>query len=60
MNGERRRGGRPPAEEPSATVSTWLPASAHDRLIRIANEREESVSECVRKIVIEHIAPDDE
>lgn len=44
--------GRPRVEEPRASVSTWLPATAHDRLIRIANQRETSVSDVVRQAVI--------
>lgn len=43
--------GRPPAEQPGATVCTWLPAPQHDQLIRLANQRGESVSAVVRQAV---------
>jgi len=46
-----RKGGRPPAREPRAVVSTWLPASEHDRLIREAVRRDESLSSLVRRIL---------
>ncbi len=48
---ERRRG-RPRSSEPGATVCTWLPPDAHDKLIRIANRREKSVSALVRELLI--------
>lgn len=48
---ERRRG-RPRVLETSAAVTTWLPAKEHDRLIRIANEHEISVSALVRRVLI--------
>lgn len=50
--GERRRRGRPPANEPSSSVSTWLPVSVHDRLISVASAREISVSELVRQAIV--------
>ena len=46
-----RRPGRPRADVPRAAVTTWLPATDHDRLIRIANRRGVSVSELVRGIL---------
>lgn len=49
------RRGRPPADEPRSTVSTWLPASTHDRLIKRANEEEQSVSEFVREMIEERL-----
>ncbi len=48
----RNRGGRPRIEEPRSSVSTWLPAHAHDRLIQIARERDTSVSAVVRSLLI--------
>lgn len=48
---ERRRG-RPRAEQEMTTISTWIPASYHDRLIRLANKREQSVSSLVRQLLI--------
>lgn len=40
--------GRPRASEPHTAVSTWLPASEHDRLIRRANREGLSLSSLVR------------
>lgn len=47
-----RKRGRPRAQEPRSSVSTWLPARHHDRLIRLANRRGESVSATVREVII--------
>ena len=49
---EPPRRGRPPADQPGSTVCTWLPASYHDRLIQLANQREQSVSSLVRSLLI--------
>jgi len=47
----RKKGGRPRNPEPGARVSTWMPASEHDRLCRLALQRDESVSSLVRRIL---------
>jgi hypothetical protein len=47
-----RRRGRPRVSEPRSTVSTWLPAHAHDRLIQIAKREEQSISAVVRQLLI--------
>jgi hypothetical protein len=44
--------GRPKVEEPRSSVSTWMPATYHDRLIRLANQNEVSVSSMVRRILV--------
>ena len=49
---EVRRGGRPRSPEPGSAVCTWLRTSEHDRLIKAANQRDMSVSEFVRSLVI--------
>jgi len=49
------RGGRPRAPEPGATVCAWLSASDHDRLVRLAQSREQSVSALVRSLLIMRI-----
>lgn len=51
----RNRGGRPRSSEPKSTVSTWLPAEAHDRLIAVAQAKETSVSALVRQVLILNI-----
>lgn len=40
--------GRPRAEEPGASVSTWLRPGDHDRLIQKAREQDTTVSNLVR------------
>lgn len=50
--GPRNRGGRPKSAERMSTVSTWLPASTHDRLIQVANAQEKSVSEIVKVLIL--------
>ena len=51
----KRPPGRPPgsarAPEPSASVSVWLPASAHDRLIKLAAKEEQSISKTIRQLL---------
>ncbi len=49
-NGHKR--GRPRTDEPCTSVSTWLPASHHDRLIQLAQSRDQSVSSLVRQLLI--------
>jgi predicted HicB family RNase H-like nuclease len=48
---ERRKPGRPRADEPRTSVSSWIPARDHDRLIRLANQREVSVSTLVSQML---------
>jgi predicted HicB family RNase H-like nuclease len=38
--------------EPRKSVATWLPESAHDRLIEAANKRDISVSDYIRRVII--------
>lgn len=51
MQPERRKPGRPRATESKTSVSTWIASHEHDRLIRLANQREQSVSETLRQIL---------
>lgn len=44
--------GRPKADEPGSTVSSWFSAQEHDRLIRLAEEKETSVSALVRELIV--------
>jgi hypothetical protein len=43
--------GRPKAEEPGASITAWVPQSEYDRLCRLANQREESLSALVRELL---------
>ncbi len=43
--------GRPPSEEPGSRVTTWILDSEHDRLIKIANRRDQSVSSIIRELL---------
>lgn len=47
-----RKRGRPRVSEPRSSVSTWVPASYHDRLIEMANQRDVSVSMLVRSMLM--------
>lgn len=49
--GPRRRG-RPPAEEPGASLSVWLPHSHYDRLTKIAHKHGVSMSAVVRQMIV--------
>lgn len=44
--------GRPRLDEPGSTVSTWLRPAEHDRLIRLAQKHEQTVSQLVRSLLI--------
>lgn len=44
--------GRPRVEQPLSSVSVRLPQAYHDRLIRLANLRDQSVSRTVRQLLI--------
>jgi hypothetical protein len=48
---EPRKRGRPRSAEPGSAVTTWLPASEHDRLVKLAQHRGESVSSVVRLLL---------
>lgn len=47
-----KRRGRPRVSERGSTVSTWLPTSYHDRLVRIAEAQDVKVSALVRSLLI--------
>lgn len=49
---EAPRRGRPQSSEPGSTISVWVPASAHDRIVRLAAKRDQSVSAVVRQLLI--------
>lgn len=49
---ETRGRGRPRVSEPRASVSTWLPATAHDQLIALAKREERSISATIRRLLI--------
>lgn len=47
--------GRPRVDEQGSSVSTWLRPSEHDRLIKLANQREQKVSALVRDLLRENL-----
>lgn len=51
-NDARRPRGRPPAQQPGSSLSTWVPVSLHDRLIEVASQREMSISALVREALV--------
>ena len=48
---EKRAPGRPKVLEPRASVSVWLPVSAHDRIMALAKKEERSISATVRALL---------
>jgi len=52
---DRRRRGRPRVTESRSSVSTWVPASYHDRLIKLAERNDRSVSAVVRSLLMQHL-----
>jgi hypothetical protein len=46
-----RKRGRPPSPEPGVSIGVWLPVSVADRLIRLARERDESVSGLIKTLL---------
>lgn len=48
---ETRRRGRPRSDREMSSVSTWIWAQHHDALVKMANQREVSVSALVRDIL---------
>ena len=54
---EAKQRGRPRVNEPGSSVSTWLPAGYHDKLIEMANQREVPVSALVRQLIIMRLKP---
>lgn len=49
---ERRGRGRPRVDEPFERLSTRVPLPTYDRLVKLANQRETSVSHLVRQLLI--------
>lgn len=53
----KSKGGRPRLAEPTSPVTTWVPPSTHDRLIKIARARDASVSAVVRELLHLRLPP---
>jgi hypothetical protein len=47
-----RRGGRPKAQAPLGSLTIWVPAQLHDRLIQVAGRNGDSVSGLVRSHLV--------
>jgi hypothetical protein len=46
--------GRPRCtEEPLGSISVWLPTTAQDRIIRLASQRRQTVSEYLRDVLLQ-------
>jgi len=52
MTGDAAPRGRPKRAEPSGAVMCWLPHSVHDKLIRLAQKEERSISATIRALLI--------
>lgn len=48
MKGKR---GRPKHDEPGSSVTAWLRAGEHDRLIALAKQEDKTISALVRELV---------
>lgn len=48
----QRPRGRPAADEPHTTVTSWIPVSHYDQLVRAANQRNQSVSSLVKQLLV--------
>jgi hypothetical protein len=45
------RRGRPKIDKPHTRVSTWVEVKHYDQLVRLANQRDQSVSALVRDMI---------
>ena len=52
---EKRLRGRPRSDEPGSSVSAWLRAGDHDRLIALAKQEQKTISALVRELVTRRI-----
>lgn len=57
MTTPKDKRGRPKAQEPGSAVMTWLKASEHDQLVRLAKEQDQSVSALVRDLLKQNLRP---
>jgi len=53
----RRRPGRPREPVTSCSLTTWVPESVFDALVRAASRRNESVSALTRKVLPRAVTP---
>ena len=44
--------GRPPAEDAKTPVTAWVHVSEYDRLVKMANQQDKSVSSLVRSLLV--------
>ena len=51
----KRPPGRPPANEPGSIVSIWLRVAERDRLIRLAQLHQKSLSAMVREVLVQRL-----
>jgi hypothetical protein len=49
---QKPRRGRPPAKEQGAALTTWVRISEYEKLVRLANRKETSVSSLVRSLLL--------
>lgn len=56
----RNHGGRPRTATAHSSVSSWIPTTDHDALVRIAHQRGVTVSRVVRAAITRLTRPPDE
>lgn len=54
---DKRKPGRPKADEPSSSVSTWMRVREHDALVKLARRCDLSVSAVVRALILQRLKP---
>jgi len=48
----QRKRGRPRAQEQGSSVSAWVPQTYHDRLVKLADKHDVSVSSLVKTLLV--------
>ncbi len=54
---QESKGGRPAFGEPHTTVTAYIPVRQYDRLVELANQRDQSVSSLVKQLLVMRIPP---
>lgn len=57
MADEKPKGGRPKSLEPGAHVSAWIPLRDHERLSKLAQQSDQSLSKVIKKLLTRPTPP---
>jgi predicted CopG family antitoxin len=47
----KAKGGRPRVDPPGARVTTWIRSSDYDRLLKLAQQQDKSISGVIRELL---------